>query len=389
MIDLLLYIALIYLLVNSAIFYSNYLEFIPLVQAAKSPHNKEPKVSICIPARNEENVIGKALNSVLTQYYKNVEVLVLDDESTDRTPAILAEFSEQYPERLKTLAGQPKPDDWLGKSWACHQLSQKASGDILMFIDADVWLSKDCVQRVVQSMQEFKVDFITVWPVQQMGTFWERMVIPLIYYGLFTLLPAKYVHQTPSWLPASLKEKLNPELAAACGQCMVFQRPAYDKIDGHRAVKNDIVEDVALAKNVKRAGLKMRMFHGENSVWCRMYTSAAKMWNGFRKNFLALFNNSVPAFIFMAVINFIVFVFPFIILVQNLFSFNLERFSLSLACIAIFYVQRIVLQKWYGWNMKSAFLHPLAVLWFHALGFRVLWDHFRGQRAQWKNRPTN
>lgn len=389
MIDLLLYIALIYLLINSAIFYSNYREFTPLRQAKPESNSQKPKVSVCIPARNEENVIERALNSVLNQDYGNIEVLVLDDESTDRTPAILNQFSEKYPDKLKILSGQPKPADWLGKSWACHQLSNKASGDILLFIDADVWLSTVCVQRIVQSMQKFSVDFITVWPVQKMGTFWERVVIPLIYYGLFTLLPAKYVHQKPRWWPSYLSKKIYPEMAAACGQCMVFRRLAYNKIDGHRAVKNDIVEDVALSKNIKRNGLKMRMFHGDDAVWCRMYTSASKMWNGFRKNFLALFNNSVPAFIGMAVVNFVVFILPIIILIQNLFSFDMELFLLSVVCLAIFYAQRVVLQKWYGWKLSSAIWHPLAVLWFHALGMRVLWDHLRGQRAQWKNRPTN
>lgn len=386
MIELLLYFSLVYLLVNSAIFVLNLKDFKPLSSASEMNGNPEsPLVSICIPARNEEHTIARVLNSVLNQSYSNLEILVLDDESTDKTGNILREYQKNYPEYLSVIHGKQKPANWLGKSWACHQLSQKARGEILFFIDADVWLNRKCVKRVINSMHIHTSDFLTVWPVQVMRTFWEHAVIPLVYYGLLSLLPVRWVHQKPKWLPP----KFDPYFAAACGQCMVFKRAAYQSIGGHRAVKNKIVEDVAFARTIKRKGFNMRMYHGNDAIWCRMYTSAQEMWNGFRKNFLALYNNSIAAFVAMALVNFIAYVLPFIVLPVALFTPGVEYTLLSLVGVLLILSQRLILAFWYNWSKAPVLWHPLGCLWFHGLGLRVLWDYFFGRRAQWKNRPTD
>lgn len=384
MIELLLYFSLVYLLFNSAVFILNVWDLKALRPASGLQKDETPLVSICIPARNEEKTIARVLNSVINQSYSNFEILVLDDESTDNTPEILKEYQKSYPQYLSVISGKPKPANWLGKSWACHQLSREAKGNLLCFIDADVWLNHKCIQRIVNSMQASDSDFLTVWPVQVMGTFWEQSVIPLVYYGLLTLLPVRWVHKKPQWMPS----KFAPYFAAACGQCMVFKEKAYQSIGGHCAVKKDIVEDVALARAIKRKGLSIRMYHGQEAIWCRMYTSAREMWNGFRKNFLALHNNSVPAFLAMAGVNFVVYVMPFIVFPISLFTPGLEHMVLSLVCITLILSQRLILAFWFNWPKLPAFLHSVGILWFHALGLQVLWDYFFGQRAQWKNRPT-
>lgn len=400
MISILLYISISYLLFITVIFWMNRSDFKPLLPAvspldgrenkSKETESKEkPLVSICIPARNEENVIEKAVTSALEQNYAHIEVLVLDDESSDRTPHILIDLHKKYPERLTIIKGRNKPDRWLGKSWACHQLSRKAKGKILFFIDADVWLHPAAVERAVRSLDHFSIDFLTVWPLQKLGTFWEKLVIPLIYYGLLTLLPARYVHQDPRWLPPSVASKMGPVFAAACGQCMVFRREAYELIGGHESVKTDIVEDVALAKQIKRNGYRMRMFHGEGAVWCRMYTSGREIWQGFRKNFLGLFNDSVPVFVLMAILNFIVYVCPPAILAGTFWTGNLLHAVLSMASILLTLIPRIILARWYHWSKAMTLLHPLSVLWFHGLGIRVLFDHYVGKRVSWKERPTS
>jgi chlorobactene glucosyltransferase len=341
-------------------------------------------VSVCIPARNEERNIERAVQSVLDQNYSNIELLVLDDDSTDSTPQILENIAADS-NTLTVMHGTPKPEDWLGKSWACHQLSQNAKGNVLLFIDSDVWLEPNMVSRAVTSMQNTQADFITVWPVQQTGTFWEKTVIPIIYYGLLSLLPARYVHNNPSWLPARFAH----HFAAACGQCMMFNRKAYDAIGGHQSVKQDIVEDVALAKEIKKAGFSMRMYHGQNAASCRMYISGKEMWQGFRKNFLALYNYSVPAFIIMAILNFITYVFPFGALVFSPVDYNPTVLLLSGIAVATIIIHRLILAEWFGWSKLYAFLHPVGVTWFHILGVQVLWDHFTDQKVHWKKRPTS
>ncbi len=390
MIAALLFTSISYLLFISIIFWMNRRDFKPLLPAVSPSGSKEPPlVSFCIPARNEENVIEKAVTSALEQNYAHFEVLVLDDGSRDRTPDILTEVYRKYPERLTIIKGKDKPDKWLGKSWACHQLSSKAKGEILFFIDADVWLYPAAAERAVRSLDDFRIHFLTVWPLQKLGTFWEKLVIPLVYYGLFTLLPARYVHHNPRWLPSFLANKMAPVFAAACGQCMVFRREAYEQIGGHESVKNDIVEDVALAKQIKRNGYRMRMFHGEDAVWCRMYTSGKEMWQGFRKNFLGLFNNSVPAFVLMAILNFIIYVCPLVILASTIRTGNPLHAVLATGSLLLMLTHRIILANWYHWSKGMAFFHPLSVLWFHALGIRVLFDHYLGERARWKDRATS
>ncbi|WP_249066876.1 glycosyltransferase [Halalkalibaculum roseum] len=386
----LLYIAVIYLAITSMIFFLNRRDFGPLLPAQSKSFDKEsPKVSILIPARNEENVIQKCLESALIQSYPNFEVIVLDDESTDNTPLILKELVDSKPHTLKVIKGRPKPKNWLGKPWACQQLSEEAEGNILIFIDADTWLEEDMVSKIVRSMGRDVVDFLTVWPKQKLGTFWEKTVIPLVYYALLSLLPARYVHKVPAWVPDILKPNVRPLFAAACGQCMAFKRSAYKSIGGHAAVKDEVVEDVALAKRIKEKGLKMKMYHGEASISCRMYTSGKELESGFSKNFLAGFDYNIALFLFMALLHIVVFVLPFVALPIGIITNNIILVLLSGICIAVILLHRFLLARWFDWKPIYAFLHPLAVLWFQRLGIKLVINHFSGKKSSWKGRTIN
>ncbi|MGK7392883.1 MAG: glycosyltransferase, partial [Candidatus Cyclobacteriaceae bacterium M2_1C_046] len=207
----LLYIATGYLIFTSFIFFLNRRDFTPLLPAKKNIYDDQaPLVSICIPARNEEAVIRRCVESALSQEYPNFEVIVLDDESTDRTPDILKQVSNKFSGSLKVIRGNPKPDNWLGKPWACQQLAEEAKGSILLFIDADTWLDKNMVAKIVRTMGHDVIDFLTTWPQQKLETFWEKAVIPLVYYALLTLLPARYVYKNPKWVPKILRPIVSP-----------------------------------------------------------------------------------------------------------------------------------------------------------------------------------
>lgn len=382
------YIALGYLAVNTLILLANTRDFKPLPSSPGFP-DEDLKVSICIPARNEEAVIERSVRSALVQSHSNLEVIALDDESTDGTPEILNRLQNNHPEKLYVIQGNQKPDNWIGKSWACHQLSKKAAGDVFIFLDADAWLEPDATNRILHSMEQHNVNFITVWPMQTLGTFWEKVVIPLIYYGLLTLLPARYVHRNPKWLPRLMAEKFSSSFAAACGQCLAFTKEAYTAIGGHASVKNKIVEDVALAKEIKKHGFHMRMHHGHDAVHCRMYRSESEMQAGFRKNFLALYNNSIVLFTLMAIINCIVYLLPFILLPAALVTRNVLLSTLFTAAILIIILQRLLLAWWYNWRYAYAVTHPLGVIWFLRLGGRVLKDFVTGIPPRWKGRSIN
>ncbi|MEQ8525765.1 glycosyltransferase [Gracilimonas sp.] len=381
--DILLYIAATYIVFTIFVFIRNWFEFHSLSNQSygKQDFSSAPLVSICIPARNEETVIERCVTSALKQDYPNFEVLVLDDNSTDQTTDILNKLSGII-NNLHHLKGQPKPDEWLGKPWACHQLSEKATGEYLIFIDADVWLEEDAIKKAVNALKAS--DAITVWPKQQVQTFWEKLIIPMIYYGLYTLLPAKYVEQNPKWLPASLRKKMAPQFAAACGQFIGFNRKTYTDIGGHTSVKQDIVEDVQLAKTIKRHDLKITMYDGIGTVNCRMYRSHSEIFEGLRKNFFVGFGRNVPLFLFMAIMQFIVFVVPVLALIFG----NPDSQKFAAVLISIILIQRWLMDYKFGWNPLISLLQPFTIIWYEVLGIRCLWDHFTGRKASWKGREV-
>lgn len=384
---LLLYIALGYLAVTTAILLLNRKDFTSLLSAHKKIYEQEvPKVSICIPARNEEAVIERCVRSALQQDYPNLEVLVLDDESTDSTPDILQTIEKEISVPLTLLSGTPKPDDWLGKPWACRQLADHARGTILLFIDADTWLEKGMTAKVVRTMGHDVIDFLTVWPRQQLSSFWEKTILPLVYYALLTLLPVRYVHKAPKWIPNIIKPLVRPMFAAACGQCMAFKRAAYEAINGHASVKDQVVEDVALAREVKKAGFSMKMYHGQSSIRCRMYTSVKEINEGFSKNFLAGFDYNIPLFMLMAILHLLVFVIPFLVLPVALLKGYWFLSLLAAIAVGAVLFHRFLLAAWFNWSYLYSFLHPLGVLWFQKLGLELVISYFRGESSSWKGR---
>ncbi|MGM0545745.1 MAG: glycosyltransferase [Bacteroidota bacterium] len=384
---ILLYIALGYLLVTGGILYLNKKDFSPLPPTPRNYFDEQaPPVSICIPARNEANSIERCVRSAVDQQYPNHRVLVLDDGSTDGTSELLDALEERHPNILTVISGKPKPDDWLGKSWACQQLSEYAEGEILIFIDADTWLEPEAAAKTVRTMGSDVVDFISLWPMQKFGSFWEKAVIPLVYFALLTLLPTRYVWKAPKWVPSFLRGNVSPLFAAANGQFMAFKRKAYEAIGGHQSVKQQVVEDVALAKNIKWGGFRMKMYHGKGAISCRMYESGRELWEGFRKNFFAGFGHRPAFFIGMGLLHLITFVIPILSLPFFVIWGSSKLMLLALTAILLMYAQRFTVDRWFSWKHRYGLLHPLGVGWFQLLGVQTLLDYFNEESAQWKNR---
>lgn len=382
-----LYISIIYLVITSFILVFNRKNLSSLKKAKTGSFDADaPLVSICIPARNEEHRVEDCVNSALSQDYPNVEVLVIDDNSVDRTAEILRRLNHPNIDRLDLINGKEKPSQWLGKPWACHQLAERANGDILVFIDADTRLERDIITRTVRTMGHDVVDFLTIWPRQHLVTIWEKIIIPLMYYALLSILPVRYVYRSPRWLPAPLKARFGSYFAAACGQFMAFKTTVYHKIGGHASVKERIIEDVALSKLIKKMGYRMRMYHGLDTISCRMYSGKEEIREGFRKNFLAGFGYNTALFLAAAFLHIVVYLLPFLLLPIAIVSGQSNILLLSSVSVTLILLHRTLIAFWFRWNPLYGLLHPVAVLWFQLLGVTVLIDFYTGRNTTWKGR---
>ena len=372
---------------TSLILFRNRLELTGLPPAGEF---SSQKISVCIPARNEEKTLPILLPTVLNQKDIPFEVIVLNDGSEDNTAEILQAFRKEFPDKLKVVEGVEKPDDWLGKPWACMQLSRHVSPDsgLILFLDADTVLKAGTLKKAAAAFEQYHADMITVWPQQILLSFWEKTIIPLIYYALMSILPSVYVYRKPRWMPKRIYLRAASSFAAANGQCIGFTKNAYEAIGGHEAVKQKIVEDVELAKAVKRAGFTLRMFHGADSVLCRMYENHSQIFSGLRKNFLVGFGNSLTIFIAAAILHLIVFIVPFIGLAWASANPSPLLFSLSAFSVAMILLHRLMLAVWFRWDPVYSITHPLGVLWFEWLGLVKIADYLTGRKSTWKGRDV-
>ncbi|MCA9982163.1 MAG: glycosyltransferase, partial [Anaerolineales bacterium] len=170
----------------------------------------EGKLSILIPARNEAVVIYETVRRLLNQTLGDFELIILDDQSEDDTAVLIRKAAQDDP-RLRLISGQPLPEGWLGKNWACHQLAQSASGDWLLFADADVQWKPQALAALIANQQNNQADLLTVWPTQLTNSWAEKLVIPLMKFSIISYLPHLAVNHFP-W----------PIFAAANGQCLLF-----------------------------------------------------------------------------------------------------------------------------------------------------------------------
>lgn len=325
-----------------------------------------PMISVLIPARNEASIIGKTIESLLRQSYANFELLILDDNSTDDTATVVREYGNRD-DRIELLQGKPLPNGWLGKNWACHQLAQAARSDYLLFSDADVIWDAQGLSAVVAMSQRQASDLLTIWPTQITRTWTERLVIPLMALVVLGYLPILLVHFTPWRI-----------FAAANGQCLLFRRDAYQRIQGHEAVREQIVEDVALARRLKAQGLRLRMADGAKLVRCRMYHSWSEVRDGFAKNILAGYNQSVLFLLAATVFHWLVFLFPWFWLIAG---GGVWALFLVLAGISARAISALAT----GQRVLDAFFMPISVVLMTLIAARSIWWHFKGE-TQWKGR---
>jgi len=237
-----------------------------------SPTASDGLVSVIIPARNERAVIETVVTSVLASAYRPIEVLVVDDRSTDDTAARVGELARRDP-RLRLIAGEELPPGWYGKPWACLQGYRAARGDLLLFTDADTRHTPELLGRAVGALRETGADLLTIAPRQRCETFWERIVMPQIW----LLLGVRY-H------PARVNHSRRPRDVIANGQFILMSRASYEAVGTHEAVRGDVAEDLALAQAVVGRGGRLHFAFAERLMETRMYQGLGALIEGWSKN---------------------------------------------------------------------------------------------------------
>jgi chlorobactene glucosyltransferase len=332
-----------------------------------------PLVSVLIPARNEERTIERCLDSLRNQSYQNYEILVINDNSTDNTAAILSRVAGED-SRVRVFTGAPLPDDWYGKPFALHQLSQKARGDLLLFTDADTIHSPSSISWAVSNMEGLKADMISGYIGQIFGKFGEVITVPLMFFLTGFIIPLFINRFTRlSWF------------SAAIGQYIVIKSEVFRAIGGCEAFRKKTSEDIYMSRYVKQKGYSTRFLNITEYVKCRMYSGYHAAIEGIGKNVFDFLGKNTLLLFLMAVAVFFFLFFPFPLLfgciaVNSPWTLHILAIVLlyTLTWIFTFLGQR--LNWWYG------FLWPLLFL---NLLYMAGWSWFRtvsGRGFIWKDR---
>lgn len=349
----------------------------PRGRPAPSPE-APPRLSVLIPARDEAATIRAAVEAVFAAGGPLHEVVVFNDASTDGTGAILAELQRRHP-RLRVVLGTGLPDDWVGKPHACHRLAQEATGDLLLYLDADVTLEPGGVHRLLElldrpTLRGGRASLVTAVPRQVLGTPAERVLMPMLHLTYTSWLPQALVPLTAS-----------PKVLAANGQVLLVRRAALEAAGGWESVRHEIVDDMAICRRVKGSGGVVRFADGHAIARCRMYTSGSELWAGFSKNLFEGIGGSLPALALVLALYAACFLAPWVALPLALLA-GAPTWAAAAACgVGLNLLTRLILAERHDHGTLSVLAHPLAVVGFLGIAINsMVWSR-RGAIA-WAGR---
>lgn len=326
-----------------------------------------PTVSLLVPARDEAENLRRTLAPLLAQDYPRLEIVLLDDRSADGTAAVAEEIGRSGGASFRVLRGTDPPPGWVGKNWACHQLSKAATGGVLVFCDADVQAAPAAIRRTVAMMQRHGAGALTGIPRQRLDGWMQAAVVPVIaHLPVAAMLPLRLIPIIRS-----------PSLSMANGQWLAFTRPAYDALGGHAAVRGEVVEDVALGRLVKACGERLVVCAAPSLLAVRMYDGAAAMRQGFRKNLYPLLGGRRGSFATGLALLAIAWIYPMLGALRGT-----TGAMIPLALLAALRIAGALLFR-QGW--RTVALHPAGAPLAAGLALRSWLDHERG-RVSWKGR---
>jgi hypothetical protein len=323
-----------------------------------------PAVSVLIPARNEEATIAAACAAVLASAGVTLELIVLNDHSTDRTAELLAGIDDP---RLKVASAPPLPAGWSGKQHACAHLATLASHELLIFVDADVRLTPDAVSRMAGFMERNDVGLASGFPHQIVRTWSEVLLLPLIYFLLLGFLPM-----------AMMRRSVHPAFGAGCGQLFIARRAAYQRAGGHAAIRRSLHDGIKLPRAFRLAGIQTGLFDATEIASCRMYTNARSLWEGLTKNATEgmATMTALPIWTLILAGGQIL---PLFLLVT-------KPGLLSAVAVAASVGLRVLLALRLRQPIGSALLHPLGVAALLVVQWAALFRALRGIPATWRGR---
>jgi cellulose synthase/poly-beta-1,6-N-acetylglucosamine synthase-like glycosyltransferase len=341
--------------------------------APVSPHM--PAVSILIPARDEAGEIEGAVRAACAQTAPDLEVIVLDDGSTDGTSAILLRLERELP-RLRVEAGVPLPPGWAGKAWACWQLARiHARHPWVLFVDCDVRLAPDAAARALAEARARKVDFLSGFPRQMLGSPGEALLVPLMYLVLLSYLPLAFIRRV----------KL-PSLSAGCGQFMLVRRAPYLEAGGHGAVRRTLHDGIMLARRMKSAGFPVGVFDAWDIARCRMYAGFRSCWRGFSRNAYEALGSPL-ALGAMIALNGAFFVLPFLAAPWALAAAGLSPTAVVwAAAVALALGLRVLVAVRFSAPMWTVVATPVAVALLIGLQMHSFVNHCTGRPVVWRAR---
>ena len=323
------------------------------VVGLKGAANISESTDVLIPMRNEEENVDGCLKSVMSsELLETSRVFVLDDGSTDSTPQLISQF------KVEKLTGTEPPAGWVGKNWACHNLSQAGSGKYLVFIDADVRLHPYAIASAITNMNKFGWDFISPYPRQIAGSFLEKLIQPLLQW---------------SWLasvPLRIAEKFSSRsMTIANGQFFIVKRSAYEKSGGHAAIAGEVLDDLELARLLISQGFKGGVADGSIVASCRMYKRNSQLIDGYTKSLWKAFGGQLGTLVAIILL-YLTGVSPF----------------LGIGAPALFiFLSRVLAAIKTRSNPAYAFLHPVSIL---VLLYLIVLSAIRKSRGtlQWRGR---
>ncbi len=294
-----------------------------------------PKVSVILPARNEERYISRCLDSLLAQDYSNFEIIAINDSSTDRTGEIMKEYAARD-SRVVHIDAPSKPEGWAGKNWACHQGYKHAKGEVLLFTDADTEHSRSAMSMAVRQLVSQKLDALTAMPRLICNDFWTKITLPALAIFLHTRFSPLRVNDP------------NTKTGYFFGSFFAITRSTYEAVGTHEGVREELVEDGALGSKVKEGKFRLRMVRGENqieAVWAR---DLQTLWHGLRRLMIPIYHQNRSGAYMMAVAVFFILFAPFALLLYLPFASLANNLSfqillgVQLAAVALIIVATAV-----------------------------------------------
>ena len=335
-----------------------------------------PLVSVLIPARNEEKNINKCIKAFIKQDYPNFEIVVLDDNSSDDTYNIVKKLSKQN-KNIRIFKGKPLPPGWLGKSYACHQLSSYAKGDYFIFTDADTYHHPNSISSSIAALLNNNLDSLCPFPRQIMVTIHERMTISFINFAILIFMPL-----------ALIRKSRNPLFCTGVGQYLLFKRETYFGMGGHAAVKGKILEDVHITKKTKEMGYSYMIFDGRKIISCRMYRNFRQVLTGYSRFLFSAFDYNIYMMSIVLILVTLIFLMPYIFFPLGLIIYHWPREILLsiIAQIGIVSLIRLINALRFKEKIFDILLSPLSIVYLILMAFNSFFQSKFGNGIYWKGR---